>query len=203
MPDRDQILIAMAAAAAVSAVVAAGMSLAAGWPRRPLKPTLLTLGWVLGVSAGFYLGAVLLQVGPRKQLAEDRDRFLLLLIPAVIVVELITAWHRIPAWVAWVPRLIIAAVAARVLLHGSSWLPDPEDPDSTRRWTHEQTFLYLNALAADLIAVWILLSRLTRDEPGLSLAPTPGRGGGYRSVLPALALTCVGTAVTVMYSGSA
>jgi hypothetical protein len=209
MPDPEKILIAMAGAAGLAAAVAVVSALAAralfasapNWAG--LKQTFLALGWVVGVGAGFYLGAVLLHVGPRKQLDEDRDRFLLLITPAVIIVELIAAWHRIPAWAAWVPRLLIAAAAARVLLHGSIWLPDPEDPDSKRRWTQEQTILSLNALAADLIALWLLLSLLAREEVGLSLAPASGREGGYRSVLPALALTCVGAAVTVIFSGTA
>jgi hypothetical protein len=230
MPVREKLLIAMAGAAGLAAAVAILSALAArvlfasapNWAG--LKQTLLAVGWVIGVGAGFYLGAELLHIGPRKQLealwsdtalwsdidrfvatifAEDRDRFLLLLMPAVIVVELIAAWWRVPAWAAWVPRLLIAAAAARVLLHHSVYLPKPGDDDSPLRWTDEQTILYLNALAADLIALWLLLSLLTREEVGLSQAPASGREGGYRSVLPALALTCVGAAVTVIFSGTA
>jgi hypothetical protein len=184
MPDPIEILWAMAAAAGL----AAGLMLVLSWPWETPPPTRMRIGWVLGVGAGFYLGAVVLGSGPRLGLAENRDRFLLLVLPSAILVELIAAFSSVPRWMAWLARAIVAGGAGLVLLHGSVYVEELSGPGS-RLWTPEETRQWLAALAAALLALWVLLGLLMHVAPS-------------RSVPLALAVTCAGAAVVIMFSGS-
>ena len=55
------------------------------------------------------------------------DRFLEIVVPAALVVELMAAVPRFPVWLAWALRLTVAGCLARVLLHGSIYLSDPAE----------------------------------------------------------------------------
>jgi hypothetical protein len=185
MPDLF-LLVASSAAAAVLAVVAL---LAAGWPwRRPRLPW-AAAGGALGVGAGFLAGACLLGLAPHFPPREDRDRLLLLLVPAAVGVEVAAAFLRRLPWLVWSLRLTVAAAAAPVLLHGSIYLTDAAGP-GTRVWSPAQAAAILGGLAAALAAAWALLDRLAAQ----------GRG---RGVLLILAVTVAGSGLTVMLSGYA
>jgi hypothetical protein len=147
------------------------------------------VGWVLAVTGGFLAGTLLLGLGPRWPAKEDRDRFLLVLLPAALVVELIAAFPRVPRWVAWLLRSVVAAGAARVMLHATVYLADPAGPDS-KQWLPEEAALWLGSLGVGLLTVWALLGAR------LHVAPS-------RSVPLVLAVVCGGAAATVMFSGSA
>src|SRR5436305_1203346 len=84
MPDPILILEAMAAAA----VTAAALSLLCAGPWRLPRPVPAAAGSVLGVALGFYVGYWMLGLRPHWPPREDQDRFLLLLFPALIGVEL-------------------------------------------------------------------------------------------------------------------
>src|SRR5207248_656499 len=111
-----------------------------GLPWRTPRPAPLSAGWVLGVASGFFLGCWLLGLWPHWPPREDQDRLLLVLVPAVIGVELVAAFLRRSRWLVWLLRLVIAAGAARVLLHNTSYLMDLGGP-GTREWTPVQTWL--------------------------------------------------------------
>ena len=53
------------------------------------------------------------------------DRLLVIVIPAALIVELLSAFPKLPRWLVWALRLAIAGGFARVLLHGSIYLSDP------------------------------------------------------------------------------
>src|SRR5262249_56288545 len=135
----------------------------------------------------FPVGGHWLFVRPRGPLVEDKDRFLLILFPAAVAVECLAAVRALPRWLAWALRLALAGGAARLLLHGSTYITDLSGPD-TREWTVAEERLILGGLAVALAAAWVLLSLLVRVAPG-------------RSVPLSLALTCAGAGVTVMLSG--
>jgi hypothetical protein len=184
MPDPIAILWAIVSAAAL----AAGILLIVSGPWQTANSARMRIGWVLGVGAGFYFGAMLLGSWPRLSLAESRDRFLLLVLPSAIVAELFAAFSRVPRWIAWLLRAVVAGGAGLVLLHGSVYLEELSGPGS-RLWTPEESAQWLGALAAVLLAGWGLLGRLMQVAPS-------------RSVPLALAVTCAGSAVVIMLCGS-
>jgi hypothetical protein len=200
MPDPIGILEAVAAAAVLAAVVV----LLGGWPWRKPHPARAYFGSVLGVGLGFFAGCWLLGVEPHWPPREDLDRILFLLFPALLCIELAAAFLRRFRWLAWLPRLILAAAAARVVLHNSIYLTDLAGPDS-RKWTPAQTWLILAALAAALAATWAALALLVRPASPPTTQPPAGGGerGKGRVVLLAVAFACAGAAVTVTLSGYA
>lgn len=212
MPDKVQILQAMAAAALSAAAVVFLLS----WPWRsrvaagssepaPARGSgRAYAGSVLGLAAGFAVGCW--RLGPTLHWPprEDMDRLLLLLLPAAGGVELVAAFLGRFRWSAWILRLAVAAATAPVLLHNSIYLTGGADPDS-QAWTPEQTWRNLGGLAATLTLVWAALAWLANRTPAHGTA-TP-RGGERRmrevSVLLAVAFACAAAGVTVMYSGYA
>jgi hypothetical protein len=183
MPDPFVMFYATAAAALVAAV--ALLLLGRPWGRP--RPSLVAVGAALGVGAGYALGAWLLGLRPQLGLAEDKDRLMVLVFPAVLAVELLAAVPRLPRRLVWALRLAVAACVAPALLYGSVYLTDP--PGGTREWAPAQAWTILGSLAAALAAVWFLLALLARRAPGPA---TP----------LALSLAGVAAAAAVMFSGS-
>jgi hypothetical protein len=212
MPDKVQILEAMAAAA----LLAAAVFLIFGWPWRPRvaagsadsAPARGTArayaGSVLGLAVGFSVGCWWLGLLPHWPPVEDRDRLLLILLPAAVGVELVAAFSGRFRWSAWILRLAVAAAAAPLLLHNSIYISDAAGPGS-REWTPEQTWRNLGGLAAALMLVWVALAWLASRTSAQGTATPSGGERRMRelSVLLAVALTCAAAGVTVMYSGYA
>jgi hypothetical protein len=185
MLDPVQVLAALVPAGLTAAVVI----LIYGWPwRKPFAPG-VSAGAVQGVGVGVYVGILLLGLRPNWPPREDQDRLLLLLFPAVVVIEFAAAFASRLRWLAWVPRLVVAALAARILLHGIVYLTEPTGTDDPK-WTPAEAYWILGRLAAALAGVWALLVLLMKRSPG-------------RSVPLAVAVACAGAAVTVMLSGYA
>ncbi len=185
MPDPLVVLKAVAVAFAAAAAVL----LLCGWPWRAPRAARVSAGAVLGTGAGFYAGCLLQQLSPHWPPKVGEDRLLLVLFPAAVGVELVAAFVRRPRFLAWLLRAVVAAGAARVLLHRTAYLSDLSGP-GTAEWTPAVAALTLGCLAAALAAVWVLLSLLMARAPG--------------SVVPlALALTCAGATVVTMLSGYA
>jgi hypothetical protein len=177
----------MGVAALIAAGFAAVFVLIFGW-RRP-APIWASAASVLGVALGYYAGVWLLGARPHWPPREDQDRLLFILFPAVIAIELIAAFAGRFRWLAWLPRLAVAALAARILLHDSTYLAESAGP-GTREWTRVQTWVILGGLAMALAGVWALLALLLRRGPN-------------RSAPLAVAVACAGAAVAVMLSGYA
>ena len=147
------------------------------------------MGCLLGIGVGFYMGCRLLGVWPHWPPREDQDRFLVLVFPPVLALELLAVSPKLPRWLLGLLRLAVTVGAAPVLLFGSSYLTNFADPD-TREWSLPQALLVLGCLAAALGMGWSLVALLRRKAPGISLQA-------------AVALTCGGAAVTIMLSGYA
>jgi hypothetical protein len=168
----------MAAALLVSAVTAAVVLLVVA----RLGPR---IAWILGLGAGIYAGCAVLGMTPRWPIPEDRDRFLVVLLPLTLAVEFM-AVNR-PRWLAPSLRLTLAASAAPILLYNSVYLVDLAGPHSAE-WPPLLAAVILFGLAAVLAALWALLSLLqsrAADRPAST----------------ALAMTTLAAAVTVMLSG--
>jgi hypothetical protein len=179
--DPIVVLQSLAAAGLIAAAVALLFALAS-----KRRPAWSAAGMVLGVGLGLAAGCAWLGVRPHWPPREDQDRLLLVLIPAVVIVEI--AATVVGKW-AWSLRLALAGSAAWILLFGSSYITDLSGPGS-REWSPEQTWLVLSALGAGLIVVWAALAALAR------------RTGG-RSVPLALSLACIGAGVAIVLSGYA
>jgi len=216
MPIRELFLQAKGAAAdlapptTVAAVLAALLFFLFAWPWKSPRSKRTAVGGVLSVGVGFFAGCWWLGIRPHWPPLEDQDRLLLILFPAVIVVEIAAAllqskvrslnfangspdirvWNFRSIGLPWLLRLVVAATAGRILLHDSSYITDLSGP-STRQWNAEQAWLILGSLAVALAAEWALLSWLTRRE------------AGHRAVPLAVAISCAATAVALMMSGYA
>ena len=160
-----------------------------GRPWRTARRSWSDAGWIVAIGVGFLLGCWILGNRPRWPFREDQDRLLGLVIPATIVVELLTVWPKLSRWVTGPLRLAVVAGAAPVLLYGSSYLTDVAGP-GTREWSPSGTWLILGGLALALGAVWALLSLLSRRAPGLSHPVS-------------LAIAGAGAGLAVMLSGYA
>ena len=117
---------------------------------------------------------------------EDQHRYLLILLPAAVVVASLAAFLDRRWWLGWPLRLLLALATARILLHQSIYLEDSAGP-GTREWSPLQTTLILGGLAAGLLAMWAGLDVLARRTRGAT-------------VWVALAIASAGAAVAVMYS---
>ena len=124
---------------------------------------------------------------PQWPPVEDRDRLLLLVLPAVLVVELLATFPRVPRWLIWPLRGVLALGVAPVLLHGTSYLSNQAGP-GTADWSTSQACLILGGLAAFLVVVWALLGLLAARAPGVSTAVC-------------LAISSAGAGLAVMISG--
>ena len=192
MPDPITILTAMAVAAAVASV----LLLIFGWPWRTKPIPQVDAGWVLGLGAGLFLGCWLLGNRPHWPLREDQDRLLGLVLPAVVFVELLAAFSRVPRWLIWPCRAAVVLGVAPVLLHGTSYLSDQNGP-GTAEWSTMQAALILGGLAASLAIVWSLLALLVLPGTGRltrcawpSQAPRPPSRSCSRDTPRAARMAC-------------
>jgi hypothetical protein len=164
MPDPLLYLAAIGAAALAAALLVAVL----GWPRRADKrgdercTTRQRVAVVLGLAAGLAAGYWVLDLYVSWPAVNALDRFLTIILPASIVVELLAAFERAPRWLPWTLRTVLVAVTGRVLLDGSIYLSG-----SYPGW---QIALLLGLCASLTAALWVLLSILAARLPrGISL----------------------------------
>ncbi len=120
------------------------------------------LGRVVAIGAGFYLGCGWLGIVPRWSIREDRDRLLILVIPAVWMVEIVGTLPRAPLWLVWTGRLVVAGLGTPVLLWGSVYL--------STLWTPMVAVRVSVGIAAVEAMEWGLLAKLAHRGTDLSLS---------------------------------
>lgn len=169
MPQPLVYLQAMAAAALVSALLVAML-------RKALPPASSA---ILAAGLGLACGCLVLPIRIAWPPVNGLDRFLTIIMPATIAVELVASSTRVSQRVGWLLRLGLAGVVARVLLHGSVYLGP-----SREAWTSWQAALILAGGAALLASVWALLYLLAKRSPGASIP-----------LALALAIQCAGVAI--------
>jgi hypothetical protein len=185
MPD----LVLMLKVMGVSAVAAA---LIFGLFARSLEknsPRAAACGQALGLGVGSWLGFLVLGFRPHWPLRDDQDRFLALVFPAFLGVEILGLVFNASGASRWFARVLVAAAAAPVLLQGSSYLSDLAGP-GTREWTSVEAGLVLGGLALALAASWALLNWVLRYESASEMVITA-----------ALSFSTLGAAGTIMLSG--
>ena len=147
----------------------------------------LAVGWVGGLGAGIYAGCGLLGEWPRWPPLEDRDRFLVILLPLALAVEGAAMLLPTRRWLAWLLRICLATAAAPILLHNSVYLKDLSGPGSAE-WNRAEAVLVLLFSAVMLAGVWGLLAKLHARTSDRALSP----------VVILVALAC---GITVMLCG--
>ncbi len=153
MPNPILYLQAMGAAFLVSALV----FVAGGW-RRPAGKNAVGMG--LGLAIGYSLLKLWSPWPPTSALA----RMVWLIMPSICVIELLAATPRVPLWLGWALRILLAGATARILLHSSIYL----DP-SRGEWTAAQAVSTLAVCAILLAGIWAMLWCLSRRSIGASL----------------------------------
>jgi hypothetical protein len=184
MPDPVLIFKAVAAAGGLAAVIL----LACAWPWKAPLQKLAAVGCTTGAAVGFVVGCLVLGSKLQWPPREDVDRWLLCLVPAVVVAEFAAAFVERPRWIAWLARGLVAVAAGRILLHDTTYIAD--FPGAARQWSAFQTVVYLGAMAVALAAVWALLLRLAHRTSG-------------RTVPLSIAVASGAAALTIMLSGYA
>jgi hypothetical protein len=139
---------------------------------------------VTGVGGAFYVGCRLLGRWPHWPPRDADDRLLVIVLPAVLVVELLAALSPVPRWLAWALRLAVAAAAAPVVLYSPLYVAG----SGKAEWSPPEAALIMGRLAVALGAVWAVLGLLLHRAPG-------------RSVPFALAGASAAAGATVMLSG--
>jgi len=172
--------IVMAEAAGLAALVAVVIALTLG----RIGPS----GGALGVGTGVLVGGVALGLAPRVPPREALDRFWLLLVPATVLAETVAAAAGPARWIGRGLRVLVAALAAPVLVRGSSYVTDLSGPGS-REWAPGETAILFAGLALALVVTQSALSPLARRAS--------------RSTALAMAVASAGAGVTVMLSGYA
>lgn len=160
MPDAAAYLKAVFAAAGASALVV----LALGGVRRPAGAARRNAAGVLGFVLGAAAGGAVLRLPFAWPPASGLARLLTVVLPAAAAIELLAGCARVPRWLAWGLRLILACAAGRALLHGSVYLGG-----ANGSWTAWQAALTLVVCGAALAMVWVLLSWLAVRSPGASI----------------------------------
>ncbi|MFO0811422.1 MAG: hypothetical protein U0746_22560 [Gemmataceae bacterium] len=150
-------------ASILAGVVAAFTVLAFGRTLRTPRTGLATAGSALGAGAGILAGAWMLGLAPQFPPIEDRDRFLLIVIPAAVLVEAISA---VSGRGRWLLRFVVAVAVVPVLLHGSSYMTDLSGPNS-REWSPTQALAIAFGLGTACLIVLAGVSRAA-DRAGVA-----------------------------------
>ena len=165
---------AMGIAAAASVVVVLVMLALS----RSINETRLNVACVFGIGIGLVIGNAVLALNLSWPPRSGLDRLLMIVVPAVLGVELIAGFNRVPRIAAWLLRISLSLATPRILLNGSVYLSSSGD------WTAWRAGATIVVCGLGLALVWSLLSWLSRRSGGLSI-----------SFALCLAIQCSGVAV--------
>ena len=118
----------------------------------------LNLASVMGIACGLLAGYRMLHLRVSWPPVSALDRLLTLIIPAVIGVELLAGWNRVPRWLPWCLRVGLALLLPRVLLHGSVYLSD------TGAWPAWRSGVLLIVNSVLLALMWWLMLAMARKR---------------------------------------
>ncbi len=179
MPDPLLYVQAMVSAACVSALCLLAMVA----KRRTAGEAWLNSACVPGIGLGLAVGYYVLSLHLAWPPANSLDRFLMIVLPVALGIELLAGFPCVPSWGAWCLRIGLAATMPRILLHSSVYLSG-YDSD----WPVWRTNAAMAVCAALLMGVWALLALLSKRSPGVSI-----------SFALCLTIQCAG--LTVMMAG--
>ena len=147
------------ATAASAAVVLAILSL-----RRSASEVWCNAACVIGIGSGLAIGNAVLDLNLSWPPRNGLDRLLMIVIPAVLGIEFMAGFSRVPRVAAWLLRISLSLATPRILLHGSVYLSTTADDTASRAW------ITMVVSGLGLTLVWGLLSWLAKRSGGLSIA---------------------------------
>lgn len=159
MPEPLLYLKAMAIVVVVSVASVLTMLVVWRFVSKTWLNSVSVLGMGIGLTVGYYVMAFRLVWPPVNGL----DRFLTIVLPVTLGIELIAGFSNLPNWVAWILRISLAVMIPRILLHGSVYL-------SGNDWTLWQAATTMLACTLLLAVVWSLLFWLSQRSPGVSIS---------------------------------
>ena len=165
MPDPILYLQASIAAVVASAVVLLAPRLVV----RNSAGSLAAAAGVLAFSVGLIVGYDRLFFSWTWSPANALNRFLMIVLPATLIVELLTAVFDARCYSRFliiVLRVTLYACAGRILLHDSVYLGGVGSVDA---WTTTKTIAVLSGGFGGLIAAWSLLCGLSRRSDSCSI----------------------------------
>ena len=196
MPDPFQYTMALLAAFAVSFIAVAG-----AWRVFRLRThRLVNVIEVFGITAGLIAGYRVLQFELVWPPANAINRFLTIVLPAAVIVELISGLGPIAtnsearrlkdtgllSFFVLILRVGLFASIGRILLHNSVYLG--VSPSIAGTWPGWQMFMLLTASAVLLTFTWVVLASLAkRDAPS--------------SVVASLSLSIMTAGISIMLAG--
>ncbi len=149
-------------AMASAAIVSAACVLAITALRRPASTTWLNLASIPGIGLGLVTGYHMLAWRWILPPVNGLDRFLIIVVPATLVIELIAGFPAVPRWLAWLLRMSLASMIPRILLHGSVHL-------SGSNSTPWQAVAVMGIAALFLVISWSLLALLSQRSRGVPI----------------------------------
>ncbi len=120
------------------------------------------------VTAGLIAGYYLLNFSLPWPPGDSLGRFLLILLPAVVALELSPGLFGRSEKFIWSLRFLLCASAARILLHGSVYLSD-EASNHADAWSVLQQAGFMIGSTALLFAVWFSFVRLSKKSEPCSI----------------------------------
>ena len=177
MPDPLLYTQAFFAACATGAL----LSLLIGWACGPKNAYRGNIACIVAITAAHAVGYYVLQLRIAWPPASALDRWIVVLLPAVLIVEFFVCAPRVPQLTGMILRLLLAASIGRVLLHGSVYMQGNDV------WKTDVSLVLCAVLTG---ATWLLLVKLHERSPGISL-----------SLLLSLALAIQCAGVSIMLAG--
>ena len=160
MPDPLLYFKAIGAALIASTIVVLAMG-----RQRTLQGELrIRLAGILGLALALGIGYYVLLGRLAWPPANGLDRFLIIVLPIVVAIELSATLPRVQPWLIWTLRLVLAVLLGRILLHDSVYLSGLTSNGPLGEGG--AIVLVIGVLTA---AVWGLLARLSHTSPSVAL----------------------------------
>jgi hypothetical protein len=172
------------AALGTAAVASAVLVLSIGWLWKPGTTGPLQSAAVVGIAGGLGAGYYVLRLHVAWPPLNGLDRFLTIVLPAALCIELVATISRVPRCLVWLVRSALATTIGRILVHNSVYVCGAEP-----QWSPLQAIVVLLTCSALVVAVWGLLVWLSIRSPAGVSIPI------------ALALTIQSTGISIMLAG--
>ncbi|MGY8770120.1 MAG: hypothetical protein ACKVH8_17020 [Pirellulales bacterium] len=152
---------------AATAIISTACVLLIAALQRSGKKNCLGIGCAAAIGCGLIVGCYLLSLQMAWPPRSAIERFLTLVLPLVLTIELVAGFNRLPHWSVWLLRGTLALILPRILLHGSVYLSGEE-----YGWPLWQTYFVPLVGGVLLVGMWSLLLRLTERSSGSSISLT-------------------------------
>jgi hypothetical protein len=160
MPDPWLYVKAIVSAAGVSALCVLATVVA----RRTADRIWTHAACIAGIGIGLTVGCGVLSLLPAWPPANGLDRFLTIVVPAVLGIELLAGTQRVPPAFVWALRIGLATTVPMILLYDSVYLSGFDND-----WPLRRTYTAMAACSGLLTGVWALLAWLARRAPSVSI----------------------------------